>query len=90
MFAGIGRLLVNNGVFCLYGPFNYHNTYTSASNERFDGLLRSRDPASGIRDFEALERLAHANGMHLHADNEMPVNNRLLVWVKGQVADTAV
>jgi len=82
MFAGIGRLLENNGVFCLYGPFNYSNRYTSASNERFDGWLKGRDPASGIRNFEDLDTLARADGLRLQADHEMPANNRLLVWVK--------
>jgi cyclopropane fatty-acyl-phospholipid synthase-like methyltransferase len=82
MFAGIGRLLEYDGILCLYGPFNYHDTYTSPSNERFDGWLRSRDPDSGIRNFEDLDALARSNDMQLQADHEMPVNNRLLVWAK--------
>lgn len=82
LFAGIGRLLVPDGIFCLYGPFNYNQCYTSASNERFDGWLKSRDPHSGIRNFEDLNRLAQGNRLHLQADYEMPVNNRLLAWVK--------
>jgi cyclopropane fatty-acyl-phospholipid synthase-like methyltransferase len=82
LFAGIGRLLVPGGIFCLYGPFNYNQRYTSASNERFDNWLKSRDPHSGIRNFEDLNRLAQENRLQLQADHEMPVNNRLLVWVK--------
>jgi SAM-dependent methyltransferase len=87
MYAGIGRLLGDRGVFCLYGPFNYHNAYTSPSNERFDGWLRARDPGSGIRNFEDLDALARAHGLHLQSDHGMPVNNRLLVWVKREHAD---
>jgi cyclopropane fatty-acyl-phospholipid synthase-like methyltransferase len=82
MFRGIGRVLDNEGVFCLYGPFNYEGSYTSASNARFDDWLKQRDPSSGIRDFEALDALAGQAGMRLEKDYEMPVNNRMLVWVK--------
>lgn len=82
MFAGIGRVLVCGGVFCLYGPFNYGGTYTSPGNARFDAWLKTRDPASGVRDFEALDALANINDMLLTHDYEMPVNNRTLVWRK--------
>ena len=82
MFGGIGRVLSDGGVFCLYGPFNYAGKFTSASNERFDHWLRERDPASGLRNFEDLDELARANGMRLKRDHEMPVNNRLLVWTR--------
>lgn len=80
MFTGIGRILRPGGIFCLYGPFNYRGQFTSDSNARFDRWLKARDPESGVRDFEALDALAGDNGMHLKADYEMPVNNRLLVW----------
>ena len=82
MFTGVGKLLQADARFCLYGPFNYNGNYTSDSNGRFDAWLKDRDPASGIRHFEALDELAAGNGMVLEADNEMPVNNRLLVWRK--------
>lgn len=80
MFAGIGRVLAPGGLLCLYGPFNYGGAFTSESNARFDAWLKARDPVSGIRDFEALDRLAHAQGLVLERDIEMPVNNRTLVW----------
>ena len=82
MFAGIGRVLQTQGVFCLYGPFNYDSNYTSESNARFDVWLKQRDPRSGIRDFEALNTLAQQHGLILLADYVMPVNNRTLVWQK--------
>lgn len=82
MFTGIGKLLEADARFCLYGPFNYNGNYTSDSNRRFDIWLKDRDPASGIRHFEALDGLASANGLTLETDHEMPVNNRLLVWKK--------
>ncbi len=82
LFAGVGILLPTGGVFALYGPFNYEGRYTSESNARFDDWLKQRDPASGIRDFEALDELADRAGMVLMNDFEMPANNRTLVWRK--------
>ena len=82
MFDGIGRLLLKDARCCIYGPFNYGGTFTSISNRQFDNWLKQRDPASGIRDYEAMAELADACGLELESDNEMPVNNRLLVWKK--------
>lgn len=82
MFAGVGRVLEPDGVFCLYGPFNYGGRYTSESNARFDGWLKARDPHSGIRDLETLKTFAQQHGLMLVADYAMPANNRTLVWQK--------
>jgi cyclopropane fatty-acyl-phospholipid synthase-like methyltransferase len=87
LFAGIGRLLPEQGVFLLYGPFNYRQTYTSKSNERFDGWLKARDPLSGIRGFEDVDRLARQAGMVLREDFAMPANNRLLFWQKQKTGE---
>lgn len=82
MFAGIGRVLTQGGVFCLYGPFNYNGQFSSESNARFDLWLKDRDPDSGVRDFEALQILAEKAGLTFVCDHEMPANNRMLVWKK--------
>lgn len=82
MFEGIGRVLEAGGILCLYGPFNYGGEFTSESNARFDVWLKNRDPQSGVRDFEALDRLAGLQELTLQADITMPVNNRILVWRK--------
>jgi SAM-dependent methyltransferase len=79
MFAGIGGM-ASVKTFCLYGPFNYGGKHTSESNARFDAMLRGRDPASGIRDAEAITALAARQGFRLAEDNAMPANNRLLVF----------
>lgn len=81
-FAGVGRVLNTGGVFALYGPFNYNGQFTSDSNAQFDVWLKQRDPVSGVRDFEALDKLAQQAGMTLQHDYEMPANNRVLVWQK--------
>lgn len=80
LFAGVGRLLPERGLFMLYGPFNYGGRYTSASNAEFDRLLKLRDPGSGLRDFEEIDRLARAAGLLLKGDVAMLANNRLLYW----------
>jgi len=79
-FRGVGALLTPPGVLCVYGPFRYRGAYTSDSNAEFDRFLKGRDPLSGIRDFEALDALAQAEGLTLAADHDMPANNRTLVW----------
>jgi len=81
-FTGLAETLNSEGVFALYGPFNYNGQYSSDSNARFDQWLKQRDPLSGIRDFDDLNRLAKQAGMEFVNDYKMPVNNRILVWKK--------
>ncbi len=84
LFEGLGRVLSRDAVVAVYGPFRYGGAYTSASNAAFDQALRARDPASGIRDFEAVNELAGARGLVLSADHRMPANNQLLVWKRDE------
>ncbi len=79
-FEGVGEVLETGGILAVYGPFNYDGRYTSESNARFDAWLKARDPASGVRDFEAVDALARARGLLLQQDIAMPANNRTLVW----------
>jgi len=79
-FRGVGTHLAAGGVLCIYGPFRYAGRYTSESNATFDRFLQERDAASGIRDFEALNKLARQEGLELDGDHDMPAHNRTLVW----------
>ncbi len=79
-FVRAGEQLANGGVLVVYGPFNTGGRFTSESNARFDAMLRARDPASGIRDVEAVDALARAQGFALIDDIAMPANNRTLIW----------
>ncbi|MEZ5530547.1 MAG: DUF938 domain-containing protein [Porticoccaceae bacterium] len=81
-FAELGGQLSIGAVLAIYGPFNYSGEFTSDSNARFDAWLKQQVPHQGIRDFEAVNRLAEAVGFTLAEDNGMPANNRLLVWKK--------
>lgn len=80
LFAGIAGVLARDGTLAVYGPFNDGGAYTSDSNARFDHWLKARDPASAIRDFEAVDALARRIGLRLRHDHALPANNRLLVW----------
>jgi cyclopropane fatty-acyl-phospholipid synthase-like methyltransferase len=82
MVEGVKSQLSTDGLFVIYGPFNYNNDYTSDSNRRFDDMLKERDPGSGLRDFEELESLAKNNSFSLFKDVAMPANNRLLMFKK--------
>ncbi len=86
-FRGLGPHLNPDGLLLIYGPFRYHNAYTSESNARFDHWLKQRDPVSGIRDFEWVDALAEEAGLLLMEDNAMPANNQLLIWRKNPEQD---
>ncbi len=81
-FIGVGAHLHVQGHLCIYGPFNYHDNYTSESNAKFDIWLAQQDPRSAIRDIEWIIQLAETQGLKLVADHSMPANNRLLHFVK--------
>ncbi len=83
MFQGMGEILCDQAIVCLYGPFRYGGAFTTPSNAQFDVWLKQRDPLSGVRDFEAVDALARAQGLSLLADYDMPANNQLLVWRRG-------
>jgi SAM-dependent methyltransferase len=82
MFAGVGRVLRRDGVFCVYGPFNVGGKFTSESNALFDLSLKAQGEHMGIRDVEEVDRIARKEGLSLLADHAMPAHNRLLVWRK--------
>jgi SAM-dependent methyltransferase len=84
LFRGVGRALREEGLLIVYGPFRYGGQFTSHSNAVFDEALRSRDPPSGIRDFEAVDALAAAQGLRLVEDCAMPANNQALVWQRSR------
>ncbi|KXO12913.1 hypothetical protein AKG98_4112 [Moritella sp. JT01] len=81
-FQGVGEHLSSAGKLCIYGPFNYQGQFTSQSNADFDVWLKNIDAERGIRNIEAINKLANEQGLTLIHDHAMPANNRLLVFVK--------
>jgi cyclopropane fatty-acyl-phospholipid synthase-like methyltransferase len=80
LFAALPSVTTAGAKLAIYGPFNYDGKYTSDSNAEFDAALKSRVPHMGIRDFAAVDALAHVAGFALIDDVAMPANNRTLVW----------
>lgn len=83
MFRGLGARLPPGAPFCLYGPFHQGGAATSEGNRRFDASLRAAGTGSGIRDVDDLIPLADHCGFVLYRDHDMPANNRLLEWRRG-------
>jgi len=82
MFAGVSGRLESPGRFCLYGPFNIDNRFTSPGNAQFDARLRAEDSRMGIRDIGVLEAMAEMYAMELEFRISMPANNFILVFKK--------
>ena len=82
MLAGVASHLESGARFCLYGPFNVNNCFTSQSNAQFDAQLRAGDSKMGIRDTAMIESLAGLHLMPLEQKIAMPANNFILVFKK--------
>jgi SAM-dependent methyltransferase len=82
LFAGASRRLAEGGVLYLYGPYKRGGAHTSPSNDAFDQQLRSRDPAWGVRDMEAVIALGASVGFVCDEPIAMPANNFSLVFRK--------
>jgi hypothetical protein len=80
LFAGAGRYLRADGRLFLYGPFKRGGKHTAISNAVFDSSLRDRNAEWGVRDIEALEKLAANAGLALIEIAEMPANNLILAF----------
>ncbi len=80
LMAGAGRLLAPGGVLYTYGAYKRGGAHTAPSNEAFEQWLKGRDPAFGVRDLEAVEAAANAQGLKLRDVIAMPANNFSLVF----------
>jgi len=80
LFAALPGVMQPGALLAVYGPFNDKGQFTSESNAAFDAQLRQGDPRRGIRDFEAVDALAAAAGLHLLENRAMPANNRCVIW----------
>jgi hypothetical protein len=80
LVAGASGRLRAGGRLLIYGPFNEGGRFTGPGNARFDADLRQQNPEWGLRDREALDALATAHGFTVEPGQEMPADNRLLVY----------
>jgi len=80
LFAGAARLLESGAALILYGPYTEPDVPTAASNLAFDTSLRSRNPAWGLRDTDAVKAAAADAGFVFAERRVMPANNLMLLF----------
>lgn len=78
----VAELMKDGAYLFLYGPFKFHGCFTSDSNIDFDLHLKARNPLSGIRDFEVIERELRSQHILFEKRYDLPANNQLLVFRK--------
>jgi len=80
LVAGAAGRLRAGGLLLIYGPFNAGGAFTGPGNASFDADLRRQNPDWGLRDHEALDALAAAQGFVAEPARVMPADNRLLAY----------
>lgn len=80
LMALAGSRLAVGGLLVLYGPYREAEVPLAASNAAFDESLKSRDPAWGLRDRDAVAAAAKAEGLALTRRIGMPANNLMLLF----------
>ena len=80
LLEGAARLLCEDGVLFLYGPFKRGGVHTAPSNAAFDERLRSENVQWGVRDLDEIVREASGRGLRLIEAVEMPANNLSVVF----------
>lgn len=79
LMAGAAAVLPAGAPLYIYGAMLVGGRPTSDSNAEFDRSLRSRDPAWGVRDLEAVAAAGKARGLVLERTAAMPAHNLSLV-----------
>ena len=80
LVAGASRILASDGLLALYGPYRHAEAPMEPGNSAFDADLRSRDPAWGLREVEAVAALANGCGFGLPSIVSMPADNLMLLF----------
>ena len=75
-----GRVLPVGGLLVTYGPYREAEVPLAPSNAAFDGSLKARDPAWGLRDRDEVAAAAQAEGLALTRRVGMPANNLMLLF----------
>jgi hypothetical protein len=80
LMTGAGELLPLGGVLYLYGPYQREGKHTAPSNEAFDAMLRSRNPAWGVRHLEEVIAVAAQHHLRWRDTIAMPANNYSVIF----------
>ncbi len=82
LLKGAARILPSDAPLYLYGPYRRAGVETAPSNVDFDAWLKTKDPAFGLRDLEAVTACALRNGFGSPAVVEMPANNLSVIFCR--------
>lgn len=80
LMRGAARVLPEDGILYLYGPFMRGGVHTAPSNASFDESLRGRNPTWGVRDLDEVVGEAKKNGLSFVETVEMPANNLSVIF----------
>lgn len=80
LMAGAGRILPENGILYLYGPFKQKGQHTAPSNAAFDEMLKSQNAAWGVRDLDDVIAVAEKHNLQWRETILMPANNLSVVF----------
>jgi hypothetical protein len=87
LFAGAGKVLGTTGApVILYGPYIEAEVVTAPSNLAFDASLKARDARWGLREADAVDRVAAGHGFARSARYGLPANNIMLVYRRPSAA----
>lgn len=80
LLAGAGRILPSGGILYLYGPYKQGGKHTAPSNQAFDQMLQTQNPAWGVRNLEDVVAIAVQQRLKLLEVLPMPANNLSVVF----------
>lgn len=83
LLDGAARLLDEDCVLILYGPWLVEGIETAPSNIAFDADLKAREPRWGLRQVSDFAVVAVERGFVLADQRAMPANNRMLSFRRG-------
>jgi SAM-dependent methyltransferase len=79
LLHGAARHLAPGGLLVLYGPYLENGT-AAQSNLDFDASLKRRNAEWGLREIEAVTRVASSHGLQRERIVRMPANNLTVVF----------
>jgi len=82
LLDGAARILPEDGILYMYGPYKIGGKHTGPGNEAFDQSLRQRDPSWGIRNLDDVALEARRRGLHLIKTVKMPADNLSVIYRK--------
>jgi len=80
LLCGAARVLQEDALLVLYGPFSIDGDYVAESNVAFDSRLRAENPSFGVRELRDVERAAQHAGFRLDRVVRRPANNQIVVF----------